>query len=184
MAGRGDRYLVSDPIMEPRRRSPPMNWSGFGLPGGACTARPALLPEAPARPVTEDQDQKGDQERYQPQRPRYAAPGGSPLSAASKIQTTRSKNGGKSWGLYLAQLGPGMQEEIGTGGGGFRLSMHALPRRLMPFTPTEALPRSLQRVHPVRQSLARRSNKGRRDLQGQDRGARRTSIKWGTTSSK
>ena len=58
--------------------------------------------------------------------------------AANRIKKWRNKLGPKDAGLYLAQL-VRMQEEIGTGGGGFRYIYGAFLQEAHPYTQKDEL---------------------------------------------
>ena len=143
----GDRYLVSDPIMENPTSLSAYELERVRFAKGVLAPRGQLYyPEAPARPVTKEQIRKGIKNGISRNvRDMLYIPG--PVAGVSGIRYTgnrikkwRDSLGQKQAGLYLAQL-VRMQEEIGTGGGGFRYIYAAFLQEAYAFHPDEALPR-------------------------------------------
>ena len=143
----GARYLVSDPIMENPTSLSAYELERVRFAKGVLAPRGQLYyPEAPARPVTKEQIRKGIKNGISRNvRDMLYIPG--PVAGVSGIRYTgnrikkwRDSLGQKQAGLYLAQL-VRMQEEIGTGGGGFRYIYAAFLQEAYAFHPDEALPR-------------------------------------------
>lgn len=121
----GDRYLVSDPIMETPATLSAYELERVRFARGVLSPRGQLYYPLPGKPITDDlisiAIKKGINRNI---RDMLHIPG--PIAGVSGIRYTarrikkwRDSLGLKKAGLYLAQL-VRMQEEIGTGGGGFR----------------------------------------------------------------
>ena len=141
-----DRYLVSDPVMETTT-----SLSAYELER-VRFAKGALAPNGqiyyPVRGGTDVSDEQIAQAiRRGIKSNAYVmlrVPG--PIAGVSGIRFTarrikkwRDKLGVHDAGLYLAQL-VRMQEEIGTGGGGFRYMYAAFLQEAMAYTPHSELP--------------------------------------------
>lgn len=140
----GDRYMVSDPIMET-----PATLSAFELERvrfarGLLSPRGQLYYPVAGKPITDDLIRKGIRRGIDRNiRDMLHIPG--PIAGVSGIRYTgrrikkwRDKLGLKKAGLYLAQL-VRMQEEIGTGGGGFRYIYAAFLQEAHGYCRDEAL---------------------------------------------
>lgn len=141
-----DRYLISDPVMET-----PETMSGYELERvrfarGVLSPRGQIYYPVTGRPVTDDQIRKAIKKGIRRNiRDMLHIPG--PIAGVSGIRYTakrikkwRDSLGLKTAGLYLAQL-VRMQEEIGTGGGGFRYIYAAFLQESYGFYPDETLPK-------------------------------------------
>ena len=138
------RYLVSDPIMEK-----PTSLSDFELERvrfarGVLSPRGQLYYPVAGKPITDDQIRKGIRHGITRNiRDMLRIPG--PIAGVSGIRYTgrrikkwRDSLGLKQAGLYLAQL-VRMQEEIGTGGGGFRYIYAAFLQEAYGYLPNDIL---------------------------------------------
>ncbi len=120
-----DNYLISDPVMETATSLTSYELERVRFSKGALSPNGQIYyPKAPAI-VTEEQIKKAivsgikknSSDMLQPFVPIAGVKG--IRYTGNKIKQWRDKLGLKQAGLYLAQL-VRMQEEIGTGGGGFR----------------------------------------------------------------
>ena len=120
-----DRYLISDPIMEQVTSLSSYELDRVRFAKGALAPRGQLYYPKELKPVTDEQICKGIISGVKRNvRDMLHIPG--PIAGvsgikfiANRIKKWRDKLGTHKAGLYLAQL-VRMQEEIGTGGGGFR----------------------------------------------------------------
>ena len=140
----GDRYLISDPIMETTTTLSAYELERVRFARGVLAPRGQLYYPEAGRPVTTEQIAKGIRSGIvRNVRDMLYIPG--PIAGVKGIRFTgkrikkwRDSLGQKKAGLYLAQL-VRMQEEIGTGGGGFRYVYAAFLQEAYAFHPDEAL---------------------------------------------
>ena len=120
-----DNYLISDPVMETPTTLTSYELERVRFAKGALAPKGQLYYPLAGRPVTDEQIKRGIKsgiEKNVRSMLTFAGPitGVSGIKfTANRIKKWRDKLGLKEAGLYLAQL-VRMQEEIGTGGGGFR----------------------------------------------------------------
>lgn len=137
-------YLVSDPVMEGTNTMSAYELERVRFAKGALAPRGQLYYPKENRPVTDEQIKrgiisgikKGVQNMLQIPGP-IAGISGIKFTA-NRIKKWRDKLGPKEAGLYLAQL-VRMQEEIGTGGGGFRYIYGAFLQEAHPYTKQDEL---------------------------------------------
>lgn len=121
----GDNYFISDPVMETVTTMTSYELERVRFAKGALAPKGQLYYPVQSRPVTDDQIRlaiKNGIAKNVTNMLRIPGPiaGVSGIRfIANKIKKWPDKLGQKTAGLYLAQL-VRMQEEIGTGGGGFR----------------------------------------------------------------
>ena len=140
-----DRYLVSDPIMEEATSLSSYELDRVRFAKGALAPRGQLYSPKEAKPVSEEQIRRGIIKGIKRNvRDMLHIPG--PIAGVSGIKFTgnrikkwRDKLGERKAGLYLAQL-VRMQEEIGTGGGGFRFIYGAFLQQAYQYIPNDMLP--------------------------------------------
>lgn len=139
-----DKYLVSDPVMEHTTMLSPYELERVRFAIGALAPRGQMYYPVLKHPVTDAQIanaiKKGIQKNVN-QMIRIPGPiaGVSGISFTGKrIKKWRDKLGLEKAGLYLAQL-VRMQEEIGTGGGGFRYIYAAFLQEAHAYQPKEEL---------------------------------------------
>jgi hypothetical protein len=121
----GDNYLISDPVMENVTTLSSYELERVRFAKGPLAPKGQLYYPTEGRPVTEEQIKNAIRTGIKRNvRDMLHIPG--PIAGVSgirytgkKIKKWKNKLGDKKAGLYLAQL-VRMQEEIGTGGGGFR----------------------------------------------------------------
>jgi hypothetical protein len=140
----GDEYLVSDPIMEEVTTLTRRDMQRVRFAKGAMAPRGHIYYPGEVRPITTDQIRlairKGIQKNV---RNMIRIPGNFAGVAgikytAGKIRTWRDQLGLHKAGLYLAQI-VRMQEEIGTGGGGFRYIYGAFLEQASAYLPEKGL---------------------------------------------
>lgn len=140
----GDDYLISDPIMEGVTRLSSYELERVRFAKGAMAPRGQLYYPLEKKIITPDQIRdaikKGVKRNV---RDMLHIPG--PIAGVSGIRYTgkrikkwRDNLGLKKAGLYLAQL-VRMQEEIGTGGGGFRYIYAAFLQQSHAYHPNDTL---------------------------------------------
>jgi len=120
-----DNYLISDPVMETPTTLTSYELERVRFAKGALAPKGQLYYPVQGKPVTDEQIKSAIKSGIEKNvRNMLYIPG--PIAGISGIKFTgnrikkwRDKLGPKQAGLYLAQL-VRMQEEIGTGGGGFR----------------------------------------------------------------
>ncbi|MDB5111727.1 MAG: hypothetical protein JWR67_2841 [Mucilaginibacter sp.] len=120
-----DNYLISDPVMETPTTLTSYELERVRFAKGALAPKGQLYYPVKGKPVTDEQIKRAIKSGIEKNvRNMLSIPG--PIAGVSgirytgnKIKKWRDKLGTKQAGLYLAQL-VRMQEEIGTGGGGFR----------------------------------------------------------------
>jgi len=120
-----ENYLISDPVMETPTTLTSYELERVRFAKGALAPRGQLYYPVEGRPVTDEQIKRAIQSGIQ-KNVRNMLTFAGPIAGingikftGNKIKKWRDKLGPKQAGLYLAQL-VRMQEEIGTGGGGFR----------------------------------------------------------------
>src|ERR1700761_1658387 len=120
-----DNYLISDPVMETPTTLTSYELERVRFAKGALAPKGQLYYPVEGKPVTDEQIKRAIKSGIQKNvRNMLTIPG--PITGVRGIKFTgnrikkwRAQLGPKQAGLYLAQL-VRMQEEIGTGGGGFR----------------------------------------------------------------
>ncbi|MGZ3753753.1 MAG: BtrH N-terminal domain-containing protein [Mucilaginibacter sp.] len=120
-----DNYLISDPVMETVTTLTSYELERVRFAKGALAPKGQLYYPVEEKPVTNEQIKAGIKSGIEKNvQNMLNIPG--PITGVkgiaftgNKIKKWRDKLGPKEAGLYLAQL-VRMQEEIGTGGGGFR----------------------------------------------------------------
>jgi hypothetical protein len=138
------RYLVSDPIMENPTSLSEYELERVRFARGVLSPRGQLYYPMRGSPITDDLIRRGIKTGITRNiRDMLHIPG--PIAGVSGIRYTgrcirkwRDKLGLKQAGLYLAQL-VRMQEEIGTGGGGFRYIYAAFLQEAYGYYPDDAL---------------------------------------------
>ena len=138
------RYLVSDPIMEHPTSLSEYELERVRFAKGVLSPRGQLYYPVAGKPITDDLIRKGIRTGITRNiRDMLHIPG--PIAGVSGIRYTarrikkwRDKLGLKTAGLYLAQL-VRMQEEIGTGGGGFRYIYAAFLQEAHAYHPDDLL---------------------------------------------
>lgn len=139
-----DRFLISDPIMEEVTSLSSYELERVRFAKGALAPKGQLYYPKEIKPVTEEQIRKGIITGIKRNvRDMLFIPG--PIVGISGIKFTanrikkwRDKLGLHKAGLYLAQL-VRMQEEIGTGGGGFRYIYGAFLQQAHTYIPNDQL---------------------------------------------
>jgi hypothetical protein len=140
----GDNYLISDPVMENGTTLTSYELGRVRFAKGALAPKGQLYYPKPAAPVTDVQMARAIRSGIQKNiRNMLHIPG--PIAGvkgiiytANKIKKWRDRLGLKKAGLYLAQL-VRMQEEIGTGGGGFRYIYGAFLQEASAWHPIDSL---------------------------------------------
>ena len=121
----GDDYLISDPVMEGPTKLSSYELERVRFAKGALAPKGQIYYPKEGRPVTPEQIKNAIKSGIKRNvRDMIRIPG--PIAGVAgirftgkKIKNWKDKLGQQTAGLYLAQL-VRMQEEIGTGGGGFR----------------------------------------------------------------
>ena len=143
--GKNDgRYLVSDPIMENPTSLSDYELERVRFARGVLSPRGQLYYPVAGKPITDELIRSGIRTGITRNiRDMLRIPG--PIAGVSGIRYTgrrikkwRDKLGLKKAGLYLAQL-VRMQEEIGTGGGGFRYIYAAFLQEAFAYCPDDVL---------------------------------------------
>lgn len=140
----GDNYIVSDPIMEQVTSMTSYQLERVRFAKGALAPRGQLYYAETNDEVTDEQMKKAIQHGIKKNVfNMLRIPG--PIAGirgirftANKIKNWRDKFGLEKAGLYLAQL-VRMQEEIGTGGGGFRYIYAAFLQEAHAYHPNDEL---------------------------------------------
>jgi hypothetical protein len=140
----GDDYLVSDPVMETVTKLSSYELERVRFAKGVLAPKGQLYYPKENHIVTDEQIRNGIKNGIKRNvRDMLHIPG--PIAGVSGIKYTgkriknwREKLGLKDAGLYLAQL-VRMQEEIGTGGGGFRYIYGAFLQQSYAYHPDEKL---------------------------------------------
>jgi hypothetical protein len=138
------RYLVSDPIMENPSTLSEFELERVRFARGVLSPRGQLYYPVAGTPITDELIRKGIRKGITRNiRDMLHIPG--PIAGVSGIRYTgrrikkwRDSLGLKQAGLYLAQL-VRMQEEIGTGGGGFRYIYAAFLQEAYAYYPDDVL---------------------------------------------
>ncbi|MFD0749750.1 BtrH N-terminal domain-containing protein [Mucilaginibacter calamicampi] len=136
-------YQVSDPVMEGTNILSPYELERVRFAKGALAPKGQLYYPKQNKPVTDEQIKRGIISGIKKNAFNMLMPG--PIAGINGITFTgkrikkwRDKLGPKEAGLYLAQL-VRMQEEIGTGGGGFRYIYGAFLQEAHPYTKQDEL---------------------------------------------
>src|SRR5471030_2287871 len=138
-----DNYLISDPVMETPTTLTSYELERVRFAKGALAPKGQLYYPLQGRPVTNEQIKSAIKSGIKKNVWNMLHMG--PIAGISGIKFTgnrikkwRDKLGPKQAGLYLAQL-VRMQEEIGTGGGGFRYIYAAFLQEAYAYHPIDAL---------------------------------------------
>ena len=121
----GDRYLVSDPVMEVTTSLSTEELERVRFAKGALAPKGHIYYPVEIGNITQEQVRRGIAKGIKRNcRDMLKIPGGIAgvkgiVHTSKKIRTWREKLGPRQAGLHLGQI-VRMQEEIGTGGGGFR----------------------------------------------------------------
>ena len=141
----GDNYLVSDPVMENVTSLTRYELERVRFAKGALAPRGQIYyPAVPQTTITDDQIRNAIKTGIKRNvRDMLRIPGAivgvkGIAYTGNKIKTWKDKLGNEKAGLYLAQL-VRMQEEIGTGGGGFRYIYGAFLQQAHAFHPIDEL---------------------------------------------
>jgi hypothetical protein len=140
-----DHYLVSDPIMEYATTLTDYELERVRWAKGALAPKGQIYYPVPAdHPVTDEQIARAIRKGIRSNAwvmlniPGHIAGVSGIKYTGRKIKKWKDRLGLHSAGLYLAQL-VRMQEEIGTGGGGFRYMYAAFLQQAMAYTPNDTL---------------------------------------------
>jgi len=139
-----DRYLISDPVMETVTSLSSYELERVRFAKGALAPRGQLYYPKEEKIVTDQQIAKAIEKgiktnvMHMLRIPGNIAGVKGIATTGRKIKKWRDKLGQKEAGLYLAQL-VRMQEEIGTGGGGFRYIYAAFLQQAHAFLPKDEL---------------------------------------------
>ena len=139
-----DRYLVSDPVMETVTSLSTYELERVRFAKGALAPRGQIYYPEEGNIVTDHQIARAIKTGikrnvfYMLRIPGNIAGVKGIATTGRKIKKWRDKLGPKNAGLYLAQL-VRMQEEIGTGGGGFRYIYAAFLQQAHAFHPNDSL---------------------------------------------
>ncbi len=140
----GDNYLISDPVMEEVTTLSSYELERVRFAKGALAPRGQIYYPKPGTTVTDEQIRKAivtgikRNINHMIRIPGNVAGVKGIATTGNKIKKWRDKLGLPTAGLYLAQL-VRMQEEIGTGGGGFRYIYAAFLQQSHAFHPNDAL---------------------------------------------
>jgi hypothetical protein len=140
----GDNYLISDPVMETMTTLTSIELDRVRFAKGVLAPKGQLYYPSAKKEVSEEQIKKAIKSGIKRNvRDMLYIPG--PVVGvagikytAKKIKKWRDKLGIKQAGTYLAQL-VRMQEEIGTGGGGFRFMYGAFLQQAHAYHPNDTL---------------------------------------------
>lgn len=139
-----DRYLISDPVMETVTSLSDYELERVRFAQGALAPRGQIYYPKENTVITDDQIRKAIESgikrniNHMLRIPGSIAGVKGIASTGNKIKKWRDKLGLQDAGLYLAQL-VRMQEEIGTGGGGFRYIYAAFLQQAHIYHPNDAL---------------------------------------------
>lgn len=139
-----DRYLISDPVMETVTSLSPYELERVRFAKGALAPRGQLYYPEQGKTITDQQIaqaiKKGIKTNifYMLRIPGNIAGVRGIAKTGKKIKKWRDQLGPQKAGLYLAQL-VRMQEEIGTGGGGFRYIYAAFLQQAHAYLPNDSL---------------------------------------------
>jgi hypothetical protein len=140
----GDNYLVSDPIMEGTNTLSAYELERVRFAKGALAPKGQLYYADEAAHITDQQIQKAIKSGIHKNVNNMLYIPGSFAgvkgikNTGNKVKKWRDKLGLEKAGLYLAQM-VRMQEEIGTGGGGFRYIYAAFLQEAYGYVPNEKL---------------------------------------------
>lgn len=139
-----DRYLISDPVMEDVTSLSAYELERVRFAKGALAPRGQIYYPKEQNIVTDEQIRKAIETgikrnvTHMIRIPGNIAGVKGIAATGNKIKKWRDKLGQQTAGLYLAQL-VRMQEEIGTGGGGFRYIYAAFLQQAHAFHPNDSL---------------------------------------------
>ncbi|MFN8249191.1 MAG: BtrH N-terminal domain-containing protein [Ferruginibacter sp.] len=140
----GDRYLISDPVMETTTSLSDYELERVRFAKGPFAPKGQIYYPKESRIITDDVMKKAivtgikRNVNHMIRIPGNIAGVKGIANTGRKIKKWRDKLGPKTAGLYLAQL-VRMQEEIGTGGGGFRYIYAAFLQQAHKFHPVDEL---------------------------------------------
>ncbi len=140
----GDRYLISDPVMEEVTSLSEYDLERVRFAKGPFAPRGQIYYPAASKIITEDVMKKAivtgikRNVNHMIHIPGNIAGVNGIAGTGKKIKKWRDKLGQQTAGLYLAQL-VRMQEEIGTGGGGFRYIYAAFLQQAHALHPKDEL---------------------------------------------
>jgi hypothetical protein len=140
----GDNYLISDPVMENTTTLSRYELERVRFAKGALAPRGQIYYPKEEKIITDDIIRKAIKSGIKKNAhemlniPMFFIGVKGIRYTAKKIKNWRDKLGPKTAGLYLAQL-VRMQEEIGTGGGGFRYIYGAFLQEAHPYLPNDTL---------------------------------------------
>jgi hypothetical protein len=141
----GDNYLISDPVMETTTTLTSYELERVRFAKGALAPKGQLYYPESSREISDEQIRKAiikgikNNVNQMLRIPGNFAGVKGIAYTGKKIKKWRDKLGVQKAGSYLAQL-VRMQEEIGTGGGGFRYIYAAFLQEAYAFTHNEELP--------------------------------------------
>jgi len=140
----GDNYLISDPVMENTTTLSRYELERVRFAKGALAPRGQIYYPKEEKIITDDVIRKAIKSGIKKNAhemlniPMFFIGVKGIRYTAKKIKNWRDKLGPKTAGLYLAQL-VRMQEEIGTGGGGFRYIYGAFLQEAHAYLPNNTL---------------------------------------------
>ncbi len=140
----GDRYLISDPVMETVTSLTDYELQRVRFAKGAFAPRGQIYYPKESKIITDDQMRKAiitgikRNVTHMIRIPGSIAGVKGIATTGRKIKKWKEKLGQQKAGLYLAQL-VRMQEEIGTGGGGFRYIYAAFLQQAHAYHPIDEL---------------------------------------------
>lgn len=140
----GDNYLISDPVMENPTTLSRYELERVRFAKGALAPRGQIYYPKEKKIITDDVIRKAIKSGIKKNAhemlniPMFFIGIKGIRYTAKKIKNWRDKLGPKTAGLYLAQL-VRMQEEIGTGGGGFRYIYGAFLQEAHAYLPNDVL---------------------------------------------
>lgn len=140
----GDNYLISDPVMENTTKLTKYELERVRFAKGALAPRGQIYFPKEQKIITDDVIRKAIKSGIKRNAddmlniPMFFIGVKGIRYTAKKIKSWRDKLGPKDAGLYLAQL-VRMQEEIGTGGGGFRYIYGAFLQEAHAYLPNDTL---------------------------------------------
>lgn len=140
----GDRYLISDPVMETTTSLSDYELERVRFAKGPFAPKGQIYYPKESKIITDDVMRKAivsgikRNVNHMIRIPGNIAGVKGIANTGRKIKKWRDKLGPKTAGLYLAQL-VRMQEEIGTGGGGFRYIYAAFLQQAHKFHPNDEL---------------------------------------------
>lgn len=146
-----DNYLISDPVMETTTTLTSYELQRVRFAKGPLSPKGQIYFPKKNKEVTEEQIRKAIKTgikrnvRDMIRIPGNIAGASGIKYTAKKIKKWRDKLGLQKAGLYLAQL-VRMQEEIGTGGGGFRFIYAAFLQQANQYFPNEKLLEGSQKI--------------------------------------